>query len=625
MPSTHGNPHTMREASTQLIKDLPKDFNTTDLLVDRLKRGNDAPLFSVKRGESWIDVATADFVSDVRSLAKMLLSAGITPGQGIGIMSRTRYEWALAEQAIWFAGAVSVPIYETSSPHQVAWILEDSGARHVFAEDPACARVIGQAAGSLGEEVTVWSFEQEDSPAPAGIPSTGLRKLVAAGAGSGVADEQVETARTSAGLRDIATLAYTSGTTGRPKGCMLTHANLSLVAVNLAPHLAPVLGSRGRTLMSLPLAHVLARAIQQVCVHAGSTVAHAPSASTLVQDLAAVRPGFLLAAPRIIEKIRATEAATAQAAGKRRLFAQAESAAIEYSRSADARARGLTSRRSPVQLARHSLFNKALYPRLRAALGGRVRYAMCGASALNTDLAHFFRGAGVGLLEGYGLTETTAPATVNIAGHLRVGSAGIPIPGTTIRIAPDGEVLVKGIGVFAGYRHNAQATAEAFDDEGFFRTGDTGTLDEAGFLSITGRKQDILLTAGGKNVAPGPLEEIIRASPLVSQVVVVGENRPFVAALLTLDPDGLAPWCRANSLPVLSGAAAAAHPRVLAEIQLAVDAANATVSQAEGIEKFVVLDREFTEESGHLTPTLQVKRASVIHDFGALIEQLYRR
>ncbi|MFL4478144.1 AMP-dependent synthetase/ligase [Paeniglutamicibacter sp. ORCA_105] len=615
----------MREASTPLLQDLPQDFNTTQLLVDRLARGTGSPLFSVKRAGSWTDVSTAEFVADVRSLAKMLLAAGIAPGETIGIMSRTRYEWALAEQAIWFAGAVSVPIYETSSPYQVAWILQDSGARHVFAEDAACARVLAEAAGSLDEEVTVWTFEGPEAPGPTDIPAAGLRELVAEGAAGGIGNEQVEAARSSAGLKDIATLVYTSGTTGRPKGCMMTHANFSLIAVNLARHMAPVLGRNERTLMFLPLAHVLARAVQQVCVHAGSTIAHTSSASTLVPDLAAVKPGFLLAVPRIFEKIRTTAAGTALAAGKGQLFAQAESTAIEFSRSADARARGLASRRSPLLLARHALFNKVLYPRLRAVLGGRVRYAICGASALNADLAHFFRGAGVGLLEGYGLTETTAPATVNMARNLRVGSVGLPIPGTTIRIAPDGEVLVKGIGVFAGYHHNAQATADAFDDEGFFRTGDTGTLDESGFLGITGRKKDILVTAGGKNVAPGPLEEAIRTSPLVSQVVLVGDNRPFIAALLTLDPDELGPWCRANALPVLSPAEAAVHPKVLAELQDAVDAANATVSKAEGIRKFVVLDREFTEESGHLTPSLKVKRGSIISDFQDLIDQLYRR
>ena len=615
----------MREASTGLITDLPEESNTTDLLLARLARKDAAPLFSVKRGASWIDVSTADFTASVRSLAKALLAHGVAPGDTVAIMSSTRYEWALAEQAIWFAGAVSVPIYETSSPFQVEWILKDSGARLAFAEDPRRAQVIDQAAAALGEQVTVLAFEDGTDADPQGIPSAGLRDLVDAGSRSAVTDEQLEAARTSAGLQDLATLVYTSGTTGRPKGCMMTHANFSLIAVNLAPHMAPVLGTGERTLMFLPLAHVLARAVQQVCVHAGSTIAHTSTASTLVEDLAAVKPGFLLAVPRIFEKIRTTASNTAQAAGKGALFAQAESVAIEYSRAADDRARGIRTRRSPVLLAKHALFNKVLYPRLRAVFGGRVRYAICGASALNPELAHFFRGAGIGLLEGYGLTETTAPATVNMARDVRVGSVGIPVPGTAIRIAEDGEIRIKGIGVFAGYHRNARATAEAFDEDGFFKTGDTGTLDDSGFLSITGRTKDILVTAGGKNVAPGPLEEIIRACRLVNQVVVVGENRPFVAALVTLDPDELGPWCRANAPGGLSLGQAAVHPRVLAEIQAAVDAANETVSKAEGIRKFTILDAEFTEESGHLTPSLKLKRASVIADYSAAIDALYER
>lgn len=615
----------MREASTALLTDLPEDSNTTDLLLARLARGDSAPLFSVKRGASWIDVSTADFTASVRSLAKMLLARGVAPGDTVAIMSSTRYEWALAEQAIWFAGAVSVPIYETSSPFQVQWILKDSGARLAFAEDPRRAQVIEQAAAALGEQVTVLGFEDGTDAGRKGIPSAGLRDLVDAGSRSAVTDEQLEAARTSAGLRDLATLVYTSGTTGRPKGCMMTHANFSLIAVNLAQHMSPVLGTGERTLMFLPLAHVLARAVQQVCVHAGSTIAHTSRSSTLVEDLAAVKPGFLLAVPRIFEKIRTTASNTARAAGKGALFARAESAAIEYSRAADARARGMRARRSPALLARHALFNKVLYPRLRAVFGGRVRYAICGASALNTELAHFFRGAGVGLLEGYGLTETTAPATVNMARDVRVGSVGIPVPGTVIRIAEDGEILIKGIGVFAGYHNNPEASAEAFDEDGFFKTGDTGVLDDSGFLRITGRTKDILVTAGGKNVAPGPLEEIIRASPLVDQVVVVGENRPFVAALVTLDPDELGPWCRANALDGLTPGQAAAHPLVLAEIQAAVDAANETVSRAEGMRRFTVLDAELTEESGHLTPSLKLKRASVIADHAADIDALYER
>ncbi|MFJ6417874.1 AMP-dependent synthetase/ligase [Paeniglutamicibacter sp. NPDC091659] len=616
----------MREASTEKLIDLPPGFNTTQMLVDRLESGGGAPLFSVKRGTAWHDVSTADFVADVRSLAKLLISDGVRPGDRVAIMSRTRYEWAMAEQAIWFAGAISVPIYETSSPFQVEWILRDSGARHVFAEDSQRAGVVRAALASLGEPVTIWPFETgSDDAADAPIPADGLRKLLEQGAASVVSEADVEAVRKIAGLGDTATLVYTSGTTGRPKGCVMTHANFSEVAVNLAPHMAKVLGDGERTLMFLPLAHVFARAVQQVCLHAGSTIAHTPSAATLVEDMKAVKPGFLLAVPRIFEKIRATAFATAEGAGKGALFAQAEAVAIEYSKAADARGRGERVFRSPVLLAKHALFNKVLYPKLRAVLGGHARYTISGASELNADLAHFFRGAGLGLLEGYGLTETTAPATVNMADDVRVGTVGIPIPGTTIRIAPDGEVLVKGIGVFAGYHNNPEASAGAFDADGFFKTGDTGTLDESGFLSITGRKKDIIVTAGGKNVAPGPLEEYVRSARLVSQVVVVGENRPFVAALVTLDADELGPWCRANGLPPLSMALAASHPLVLAAVQHAVDAANTTVSQAETIRKFVVLESDFTEESGHLTPSMKLKRRSVIDSFAAEIDKLYQR
>lgn len=615
----------MREVSTKKLIELPPHFNTTQLLLDRLAAETKTALFSVKRDERWIDVSTADFVAEVRLLAKAMMADGVNPGDKVAIMSRTRYEWALAEQAIWFAGAISVPIYETSSPFQIEWILRDSGARHVFTEEAQHVRVVRAALASLGEDVRIWPFETSGiQNTPESIPASGLQLLLQRGAASAVTDQDVEVARSSAVLSDTATLVYTSGTTGRPKGCMMTHANFCEVAVNLAPHMAKVLGTGERTLMFLPLAHVFARAVQQICLHAGSTIAHTPSAATLVQDMKAVKPGFLLAVPRIFEKIRARASATAEAAGKGNLFAQAEAVAIEYSKAADARGRGQKIRRSPVLLAKHALFNRVLYPKLRAVLGGNARYTISGASALNSDLAHFFRGAGLGLLEGYGLTETTAPATVNLADDVRVGTVGLPIPGTTIRIAPDGEVLVKGIGVFAGYHNNPEASAEAFDADGFFKTGDTGSLDEVGYLSITGRKKDILVTAGGKNIAPGPLEEYVRASRLVAQVVVVGENRPFVGALITLDADELTSWCRSHGLPPMSLKQAAEHPGVRETIQRAVDAANSTVSQAENIRKFLILDEDFTEESGHMTPSMKLKRNSVIQAYAQQIESMYR-
>jgi len=634
----------MREASTMLRTQLDSGYNTSQLLVDRLARGGGAPIHCVKRGDSWVDVSTAAFTDTVRGVAKALIAAGLAPGESVAIMSRTRYEWAVAEQAIWFAGGVSVPIYETSSAYQVEWILRDSGARLAFAEDDARAAVLRSAAAALDVDVLVLGFDalDDDAPAPGlasrdsgttpvpadAVSSPGIAVLAAAGHAGAVTDAAVEAARRSRGLADVATLVYTSGTTGRPKGCMMTHGNFAEIAVNLVPHMREVVAEGSRTLMFLPLAHVLARAVQQCCVFAGVTVGHTSGAADLLGDLRDFRPDFLLAVPRIFEKIRAGAYAKAEAAGKAGLFLEAERVAIAVSRARDARTRGLTgpaARVKPLDRAKHAVFNRVLYPKLREVLGGRARYTISGASELNTDLAHFFRGAGVVLLEGYGLTETTAPATVNMPANTRVGSVGIPVPGTTVRISANGEVLIRGIGVFAGYHANPDASAECFDEDGFLRTGDLGSLDEDGFLTITGRRKDLLVTAGGKNVSPGPLEELVRNSRLVSQAVVVGEGRPFIAALVTLDAEEVRVFQRNRGAVPIDPAEAASDPAVLAQVQAAVDAANATVSRAEAIRKFVVLDTDFTEASGHLTPSLKLKRSAVLESHRAQIDALYSR
>lgn len=612
----------MFEQTVEMLHDLKTDYNTTDLLLERVKTAGAKPLFSVQRQNQWHDISADDFLIDVKRLATTLLANGVTPGSKVAIVSRTRYEWSLVEEAIWFVGGITVPIYETSSAFQIEWILRDSGARIVFAENADQQTVIRQAAAQLAEPVEIYLFDGPRPDTEQNIPSRKLTELLAHP--DTVNDRLLTEARRSAGLHDVATLVYTSGTTGRPKGCMITHANFCLVAHNLAAHMTTVLGNEQRTLMFLPLAHVLARAVQQVCIHGGAILAHSASTATLVEDLAAVKPGFLLAVPRVFEKIRNTALAKAEQSGKAELFLKAEKVAIAYSRALQAKQHGTGKGPSLALHTKHKLFDILLYPKLRAVFGGNCRYAISGASALNEDLAHFFRGAGVQLVEGYGLTETTAPATVNQAEHTKVGTVGRPMPGTSIRISDDGEILIKGIGVFAGYHNNVQATAEAFDESGYFRSGDTGELDAAGFLKVTGRKKELIVTAGGKNVAPGPMEETVRSGRLVAHAMLIGDNRPFVSALVALDPEELALWARNRDLGDLPLARAAQLPEVIAEVQQLVDAANRTVSQAESIRKFKIIPEELTEASGHLTSSFKLKRQTVLDSYPELIEELYR-
>ena len=608
----------MREASTELLVELDAGSNVTDLLLEQHAANPAHALYRRKGPNGWVDVPAAKFLQDVSALAKGLIAGGLEPGDTVAVMSATSYEWTLVDFAIWFAGGVTVPIYETSSARQVEWIIRDAGVRRVFAQDRAMAELVtGVIAGSppLRDRLVNVVRMDNDGPAP------NLASLAAAGAG--VSDAELERHRSRAGLDDVASLVYTSGTTGNPKGCEITHGNFALVAKNIVAFLPELLvQDQARTLMFLPLAHVLARAVQVVCLTAGATLGHTPGAAQLLEDLGTFKPTFLLVVPRIFEKVRATAAHKAVVAGKGRLFQAASAAAIAYSRELDKQSRGEGTGPGLVSRVRHGLFDRLLYPRLRQAFGGQVGYTVSGASPLAHEDAHFFRGAGIPVLEGYGLTETTAPCTANTPSRTRVGSVGIPIPGTTIRVAEDGEILVKGIGVFKGYHGNAAANAEAFVD-GFFRTGDLGVLDADGFLTVTGRKKDLLVTAGGKNVAPGPLEEVIRAHPLVGHAVVVGDGRPFVSALVTLDPEGLGNWRSERGLPPLAVRDATSDPGVLEAVQEAVDQANQLVSKAESIRSFTLLDAEFTVESGHLTPSLKLKRSAVVQDFQAEIARLY--
>ncbi|WP_426224966.1 AMP-dependent synthetase/ligase [Pseudarthrobacter sp. DSP2-3-2b1] len=608
----------MREASTKLMVELEPDSNVTDLLMAQAATNGAHPLYSYNSPTGWTDVPAQKFLHDVSALAKGLIAGGLEPGDTVAVMSATRYEWTLVDFAIWFAGGVTVPIYETSSASQVEWILHDAGARRVFAEDRGKVAMIAQvleSSDSLRDRLVSVVRMDYDAEAP------DLASLAAAG--TGVTDAELERHRTAAGLDDVASLVYTSGTTGHPKGCEITHGNFALVAANVQAFLPELLKQEtARTLMFLPLAHVLARAVQVVCLHAGVTLGHVASPAALVEDLATFKPTFLLAVPRIFEKVRASATHKAAMSGNGRIFGSASATAVRFSTEQDNAARGHGGGPGVALRIQHALFDRLVYAKLRRVFGGRLTYMVSGASPLAPEDAHFFRGVGIPVLEGYGLTETTAPCTANTPTRTRVGTVGVPLPGTTIRVAEDGEVLVKGIGVFKGYHANPAANGEAFVD-GFFRTGDVGELDAEGFLKITGRKKDILVTAGGKNVAPGPLEERIRAHQLVGHAVVVGDGRPFVAALVSLDPSGLENWCTENNFPALSIPEAVADARVRAAVQAAVDQANTLVSKAESIRNFTILPAEFTEESGHLTPSLKLKRAAVVREFEAEIAGLY--
>ena len=594
----------MLEFTNPAIVPADPDANTTDLLVERVKATPDLALFAIPDGDGWKDITAREFYEEVVALAKGLVAAGVQPGDKIGLMARTTYRWTLIDFAIWFAGATLVPIYETSAPAQIQWNLADSGARGVILESAEHFARFDEVRAELPAVDLVWQLHLD-----------AIEKLKESG--RDVADEEIERRRRIAKGSDLATLIYTSGSTGHPKGCILTHSNFVELSRNAAASMSEVAHPGASTVLFITLAHVFARFISVLAVVSGTKVGHQPDTTKLVPALGSFQPTFLLAVPRVFEKIYNSAEQTAEAGGKGKIFRAAAQAAVEHSKALDAG-------KVPLGLKlRFALLDKLVLSKLRAKMGGRVKYAISGSAPLGLFLGHFYRSLGVSVMEGWGLTETTAPATVNVPTKFKIGTVGIPLPGNTVRVADDGELLVKGISVFAGYWKNEQATAEALQD-GWLHTGDIGTIDDEGYVTITGRKKELIITAGGKNIAPAALEDPIRANTIVGQVVVVGDRKPFVGALVTLDPEMLPVWLQnAGEDPNMSLEDAAKHPKVIAEVQSAIDRANARVSRAESIRKFVILPTQFTEASGHLTPKLSIKRHVILKDFANEIEALY--
>ncbi len=556
----------------------------------------------------WTDVTCAEAASQIRSAALGLISMGVAAGDRVSIFSATCYEWAILDLAILSVGAVTVPIYETSSAEQVRWVLQDSEAVLAFAETDAHAAIITELTAELPALRRVLHIN--------GSGPRALDQLME----SGVSVDPAElTARLQALRSDHpATLIYTSGTTGRPKGCQLTHSNLLYETRGTKECLPTLLDEGQRLLVFLPLAHVLARALTMAAFASKVTVGFTSDIKNLLPMLAVFKPTIVVSVPRVFEKVYNTAEQNAANDGKGRIFARAAQTAVDWSEAFDRRGRpGLRLR------AKHAVFDRLVYRKLRAALGGDCRASVSGGAPLGARLGHFYRGVGVTIHEGYGLTETSAAITVNQVGNVKIGTVGTLVPGNSIRIAEDGELLVRGGVVFSGYWRNEQATAEAFTD-GWFKTGDLGAIDEDGFLKITGRKKEIIVTAGGKNVAPAVLEDQLRAHPLISQAMVVGDNKPFIAALITIDPEAFDGWKQRNHKQAgASVADLAADPDLVAEVDAAVKHANLAVSHAESIRKFRILPVDFTEDTGELTPTMKVKRKVVVEKFASDIDAIY--
>lgn len=615
----------MREFTTPLLVEPSHHRNATDLLMQRFRTNPGHVAFEVRAPdapitEPWRRVTTGQFVDEVRALAKGLIAAGLQPGESMAIMSPTRYEWALADMAGWFAGAVVVPIYETSAAPQVTAILADADVRLAIGGTAGHAVLLEggfEDAGMPG--LGVWTMDAR--------PGADLAELAARGAG--IPDDALEERRLLAGLDAVATIVYTSGTTAAPKGALITHGNFVRHVLNVAAAYTEVVREGGNTIIFLPMAHVLARGLQLICLANGMRIAHLADPREVVPALGVLRPTFLVVVPRVLQKIQASAADAAAKKHLGRVWASAQRTAVEWGRFAEARDGDPAARPAPGLRLRHSLYDRLFYARLRNLMGGRLDYLLCGAAALDAELSLFFRGLSLPVIEGYGLTETTAPLTGNMPGAIKSGTVGVPMPGTTVRISDQGEVLARGVGVFAGYRKPSD-NAEAFTD-GFFRTGDLGALDEAGRLSLTGRLKDVIVTAGGKTVSPAIWEGYVEGDPLVAHAVMVGEGKPYLGGLVLLDPESLAAWAEREGITELTrlrlpddgGALQIDDARLLAVIGNAVSAANAKIARSERVRRFVLLLTDLSESGGVVTPTMKLKRAAFAERTQHIVDTLY--
>jgi long-chain acyl-CoA synthetase len=595
----------MNEVTNPAIIPAATAGNLTNLISERAWFEPERITMSRPLGDGWQPLTARQVEEEIRATAKGLVAAGIAIGDRVAIMARTRYEWTILDFAIWYAGGCVVPIYETSSAEQVDWILNDSASVGLIVETPTHKELVNSVLPSHTKHVWVMTDD---------VLST-LRK-----AGAQISDDEIDRRRNALVPDTLATLIYTSGTTGRPKGVQLTHGNFLAECGNVVEGASDLfLKPGGSTLLFLPVAHVFGRMVEIGAIHAGLHLAHCSDpVGRLQPDLASFKPTFVLAVPRIFEKIYNGAEAKADAAGKGKIFRKAAEVAIAYSEAKDKR--GF----NPLLTLKHGLFDKLVYSKIRTAVGGKVEAAISGGAPLGARLGHFYRGAGITILEGYGLTETTAGATLNLTKNIRVGSVGRPVPGTTIKIADDGEVLIKGDIVMRGYWQNDGANQEVFDGP-WFKSGDLGRLDDDGFLYITGRKKEIIVTAGGKNVAPAVLEDRLRAHPLVSQCMVVGDNQPFIATLITIDQDMLKGWIAANKKSGATIDTLINDPDLIAVIQTAVDEANKAVSKAESIRKFTILAQDFTIAGGELTAKLSLKRHVISQKYASEITALFTK